>query len=525
MKLASASDMRALDERTIREAGIPGHVLMERAGEGAAQAFLDAFPELAGKAVVVFCGKGNNGGDGLVIARHLCAAGTPARALLLGKADALPGHPASMLQAARGARVRVDEISDEAALGRAAGELSPCAAIVDAVFGTGLERPVAGLAGAAIDLMNAMRPGRRVLAVDIPSGIDATTGAVLGRAVEADLTVTFGLPKRGHVLFPGAALAGSLRVVDIGIPPAFVADVNIREAIITPSDALAALPPRQPDAHKGTFGHLLVLAGSPGKTGAAALTAQAAMRCGTGLVTLAAPESLIPVLSTKLTEVMCEGVPETDARTLGRKAGERLASLAEGKTALAVGPGLSTHPETREFVLAIAREVALPVLLDADALNALAGRVDAIGPAPGPRVLTPHPGEMGRLLDTDSHAVNADRFGAARGLAQAQGVVVVLKGAYTVVADPGGELRVNMTGNPGMASGGMGDALSGMIGGFIAQGVAPFDAACLGVYLHGLAGVRAAAEHGRVGLLATDLIERIPATIDALRAGRAGSRF
>lgn len=525
MKLVSARAMRALDERTIKEAGTPGHALMERAGAGAARAFVEAFPEIAGKEVIVFCGKGNNGGDGLVIARLLSEMGTPARAVLLGRAAALAGDPARMLEEARAAGVRVDEVTSEDALSALGPALSGSAGIVDALFGTGLERPVAGLSARAIELMNARGREQRAMAVDISSGVDATTGDILGGAVRADLTVAFGLPKLGHVLFPGAALAGRLQVVDIGIPEAFVAEAEFQDAIMTGEAAVSALPDRPKDSHKGTFGHLLIIAGSPGKTGAAAMTAQAAMRCGTGLVTLAVPESVAPVLAVKLTEAMCEGVAETDARTLGRKASERIATLSEGKSALALGPGLSTHPETVELVRDLARAEARPMLMDADALNALAGHVEALADCRGPRVLTPHPGEMGRLLGVDTERVNADRIGAARGFARTHGVVLTLKGAHTVVAAPDGQVRINLTGNPGMASGGMGDALTGIISGFLAQGVAPFDAACLGVYLHGLAGDLAARELGTVGLLASDLIARTPAAIDALLSGCTDAPF
>jgi NAD(P)H-hydrate epimerase len=524
VKLVDAASMRALDQRTI-QAGTPGRVLMERAGMGAAEVFMNAFPNLVGREIGVVSGKGNNGGDGLVIARALCSRGTPARVWLLGREADLRGDPATMLAAARRAGVRVDAVTGEGALDSARRDLEACAGLVDAIFGTGLERPVEGLPRAAIDLLKDLATNRRVMAVDIPSGVDATTGAVLGAAIRADLTVTFGLPKLGHVLFPGAGRRGRLAVVDIGIPPAFVEEAGLREGFLTHAGVLATLPARPADAHKGTFGHLLVLAGSPGKTGAAALTSQAAMRCGTGLVTLASPESLNAILAAKLTEVMCEPCPETDARTLGRKAMERLPDLAQGKTALAVGPGLSTHPETRELVIELARNATLPLLLDADGLNALAGRADLLLDARGPRVLTPHPGEMARLLGIDGAAVNADRIGLSRRLAGESGAVVVLKGAHTVVASPEGEVRINTTGNPGMASGGMGDALSGLIAGFLAQGVAPSAAAGLGVYLHGLAADRAARERGMIGLLASDVIDRIPRTLEEMRAGKGDAAF
>ena len=525
MRLASAEAMRRLDERTIREAGIPSHVLMERAGEGAARALLEAHPRIAGRPVAVLCGKGNNGGDGLVIARVLCARGTPARAFVLAAEQTLRGDPRRMLEAARRAGVRVDFLVDEAALDAARPAIEECAGLVDAIFGTGLEREVEGLPRRGIEILNALHGERPILAVDISSGVDATTGAVLGAAVTADLTATFGLPKLGHVLFPGAAHAGRLCVVDIGIPPGILTEAALREAILTREEALAALPPRPADVHKGTFGHLLVLAGSPGKTGAAALAALAAMRCGTGLVTLGVPESLSAILAEKLTEVMCEPLPETDARTLGRKAGERLRDLVSGKTALALGPGLSIHAETRELIVSLVRSASLPAVVDADGLNALAGHVDMLHGAHGARVLTPHPGEMGRLLGIDPAGVNADRIGHARAFAEAHGVVLVLKGAHTIVARPDGEVRVNLTGNPGMASAGMGDALTGMIGGFLAQGGGAGAAAGLAVYLHGLAADRAARERGRVGLLASDVIDRLPRTIEEMVKGKGDAAF
>ena len=525
MKLVSAAAMRALDERTIREAGVPGFTLMERAGTGAARAFLEAFPALAGRPVGVLCGKGNNGGDGLVIARVLAGRGIPATAFVLGRKEDLHGDPERMLHAALGAGVRVDALEDEEALEEARSALVGCAGIVDALFGTGLERPVEGLPRRAIALMNELRSGRPVLAVDVPSGVDATTGAILGDAVHADLTVTFGLPKLGHVLFPGAARTGRLVVFDIGIPAEYVEQAGLCESIVTHTEAREALPERPLHAHKGTFGHLLVLAGSPGKTGAAAMASLAAMRCGTGLVTLGAPESLNTILSAKLTEVMCEPLPETDARTLGAKALERVFDLLEGKTAIAIGPGISTHPETRDLVLALVRECPVPMVLDADALTAIAGQVEVLERARGSIVLTPHPGEMGRLTGMDAAKVNLDRVGVARGFATRHRVVLVLKGAHTIVASPDGLVAVNLTGNPGMASGGMGDALTGIVGGFLAQGVDAVAAARLGAYLHGRAGDRAAREQGMVGFLASDLIDQVPRTIHALQAGPGDAPF
>lgn len=519
MKLARVEEMQRLDEAAIRH-GIPAQVLMENAGRGAAERILERFPIRGGRPVAVVAGKGNNGGDGMVVARTLRQRGIAAEVWLLGTRHEVRGEAKINLDLLEGAQVAVHEVLGEGELGRMREQLLQASLIVDAIFGTGLKQEVSGLYRQAIEAINAAgTAGRPVVALDLPSGLEGNRGRILGNAVRATLTVTFGLPKIGLVLDPGAACAGILEVVDIGIPPALVEEQGLKHALLEPAALRALIPARPPEAHKGDYGHLLVLAGSVGKTGAAAMAAQAALRVGTGLVTVGVPESLNPILEVKLTEAMTEPLPETDGQSLAVEAWNVAARLCAGKSALALGPGLGQHPETAAFVHRAIREAPVPLVVDADGVNALARHLGVLKEARVPVVLTPHPGEMGRLLGARSEEIQADRVRVAREFAVDQQVYLVLKGARTLVADPAGEVFVNPTGNPGMASGGMGDVLTGMIGGFLAQGLLPLEAAKLGVYLHGWAADRVAARRGMAGLLATDVIDELPAALRDLGAG------
>jgi len=379
--------------------------------------------------------------------------------------------------------------------------------VVDALLGTGLNSPVQGLLAQVITKVNQARPP--VLAVDIPSGLSADTGEPLGAAVEARVTVTFGTPKIGQIVPPGRDLAGRLWLVDIGIPPQFTA--NLDTEMTEAAEMRRLLPDRPFGSHKGTFGHLVVVAGSVGKTGAATMSSEAGLKTGAGLVTAAVPASLIDILAVKLTEAMTLPLPEAEgARALGLKALTPLQEFLEGKSAVALGPGLGTHPETQEAVRELVRHCPLPMVVDADGINALAGRLVVLGEAAGPRILTPHPGEMAHLLGKTSKEVQSRRLDTAREVASAHKVWVVLKGAQTLVADPDGRVSLNPTGNPVLASGGTGDVLTGLIGGFLAQGLAPWDAARLGVYLHGLAADFLSAVIGPRGHLAGDLLNAFP---------------
>jgi NAD(P)H-hydrate epimerase len=352
-----------------------------------------------------------------------------------------------------------------------------------------------------------------VVAVDVPSGIDATTGAVLGAAVKAHLTCTFGLAKKGIVIHPGAGYAGRLENIDIGIPAELVAAIDSNEYLLDEAMLAGIVPARKPDSHKGNYGHALILAGSPGKTGAAALAAQAAMRAGAGLVTVGLPASLNPILEVKLTEAMTEPLPEESGGFLGARALPRITELLQGKSVVAIGPGMGDHKETAVLMNWILEASPAPIVIDADGLNLLARNIGALGRLKVPAVLTPHPGEMMRLTGKTTQQVQADRIGCARELARKCKVIVVLKGSRTVIAAPDGSIYINPTGNPGMASGGMGDALTGLITGLIAQGIGPLKASLLAVYVHGGIGDAIAAERSPIGILATDIIERIPAAL------------
>ena len=502
--LVSAGTMQALDRHTIETLGVPGQLLMECAGRVVASRVLT---ERDGDAPVdVVCGSGNNGGDGLVVARHLHLQGVPVRLVLLGDASRLRGDAAANWKRAQAVGVSV-----AAARWRPV----PGTLIVDAIFGTGLDRPVSGPAASLIRRINQQRPGARILAVDLPSGLHADTGQVLGVAVEADCTVTLGLPKLGLALEPGRGLAGRVVVARIGI--ADEAAGVVHDAELWPAAAIRArLPQRPRHGHKGTFGHLLVVAGSRGKTGAAALAAAGAARVGVGLVTIACPESANSILEVKCTEAMTAPVEETTFHELAGAAEKSVRDLAETRDAVVLGPGLGRADETLALVRRLAERIHRPLVLDADALLAFADEPTALAERRAPTIVTPHPGEAAALLGCTSAEINADRASAARELAIRTGAVAVLKGAATVIAQEK-RLAVNPTGGPLLGSGGTGDVLAGMVGGFLAQGLEAFDAGALAAWVHGRAGDALAHRRGGVGILASEVADELPETLEALR--------
>ena len=506
--------MQALDRRTISEAQIPSSVLMERAGAGVVAYLQDRYAPLHGKSATVFCGKGNNGGDGLVVARLLRRLRVKVTVLLLASPADLSNDSAVMYRR----WIRVSGASATKSF-RSPDQTWPLLAssdfVIDALLGTGLSTDVTGAYREAITLMN--RSGRPVIAVDMPSGIHTDNGNILGHAVRATATVTFGLPKLGLYLGAGIDHAGTIHVVDIGIPSRYLDALDSRIFLITKAMAAQAMPVRQASSHKGTFGHAGIIAGSVGKTGAAVLAARAALRTGVGLVTVAVPSSVNDVVEAKLLEAMTHPLPETKVRTLARSGFERVLEFMRARTAIAIGPGLSTHPETVELVQSLMKHIDRPSVLDADALNALVGRASLLTECKIPPILTPHPGEMARLeIDASAQTVNADRIGTARRFARERGVFVVLKGARTVIARPDGLLAICPTGNPGMATAGTGDVLTGMLVGLLAQKIPAWEAACTATYLHGLAGDLAARQFGQAGMLAGDLIANVPHAIQAI---------
>ncbi|HKB25840.1 MAG TPA: NAD(P)H-hydrate dehydratase [Methylomirabilota bacterium] len=514
LPLYTAEEMRRLDRRAIGELGIPGAVLMENAGRGAAEAIRRLLPTLGaprrGARVVVVCGKGGNGGDGFVVARWFARWSARPEVLLAFPEREIGDDAGEMLRALKRTGVRPWRVEDE---GAAARRLARADVVVDALLGTGARGAPDGLVARLIELINAS--ARPVVALDVPSGIDADGGEFAGPAVSATVTLTFAGVKRGLVLGPGAGHAGRVEVVPIGVPAA-EAWRGVTTFLLERADVARHFPRRPRDAHKGTYGHLLIVAGSIGKTGAAALAAMAALRSGAGLVTVATPASQQPVVASLLLEAMTEPLPETAARTLALKAREVVAELAAGRDAVALGPGIGLDEETRQAARALVQELPKPMAVDADALSALAGHLDALRGAPAQRCLTPHPGELARLLGVTVAEVQRDRITAAREFATRHNVHLVLKGAGSVIGHPDGRVVVNPTGNPGLASGGTGDVLTGMLGALLARGLAAGDALEGAVYLHGLAGDLAAERMGEESLVAGDVIDALPAVFGRL---------
>lgn len=514
MYLVTAKEMRELDRLTIEEYGTPGHVLMERAGAGATEVLLKTFPQIRTASVLVIAGKGNNGGDGFVIARLLKKKGIVCEVILAAKKAEVTGDALRNLTAFTRLRGRVTEVTEPEQTSLVQKKLQRCGLIVDALLGTGLNSPVRGILATLIELMNTS--GVPVLAVDVPSGLDADRGVPLSTATQAKLTVTFGYPKVGLVCPSGAAYVGRLEVVDIGIAPEAVATVKPQTMLLTTRYVGTLVHGRQSDAHKGDFGHLLVTAGARGKSGAALLCGGAALRMGTGLVTLAGPSSLNTVFSSVLIEAMTIPLPERPEGSLSLDEGAMSETL-QGKSAVAFGPGVGVSTDTIGLTRWLLVHSERPLVIDADGLNCLATDPAILRDTKVPVVLTPHPGEMARLLKMSNAEVQSQRLEVARKFAAQHGCYVVLKGARTVIAAPNGKAWINPTGNPGMASGGMGDVLTGIVGGLLAQGYPPEEACCLGVFLHGYVGDLAAQEKGEAGILARDLIERLPGGLRSLR--------
>ncbi|MBI4270511.1 MAG: NAD(P)H-hydrate dehydratase [Candidatus Rokubacteria bacterium] len=510
----TAEQMRRVDRRAVAELGIPGAVLMENAGRGAAAVVRRQLATLGaparGARVVVVCGKGGNGGDGFVVARWLRRQGARPIVLLAAPEREIGGDAAVKLRALRAARVRPLLLDDDRA---AAGALARADVVVDALLGTGSRGAPEGRIARAIELINGC--GRPVVALDLPSGVSADGEPPAGPAVRAALTVTFAGWKLGLLEGAGLELAGRVEVVDIGVPRAEL-ERDVTTFVLEAADVAPHFPPRPRAAHKGTFGHLLIVAGSLGKTGAAALAAAAAVRSGAGLVTVATAASQQPVVAGLVLEAMTEPLPETATHSISATARDVVLELAARRDAVALGPGLGLDAETQTAARALVGELRPPTAVDADALTALAGHLELLRDAPGPRCLTPHPGELARMLGAGTGEVQRDRVAAVRDFATRHRVHLVLKGARSVIGAPNGRVLVNPTGNPGMASGGTGDVLTGMLGALLARGLPPDAALQAAVYLHGSAGDVAAERVGEEALCAGDVIAALPAAFRRL---------
>jgi NAD(P)H-hydrate epimerase len=519
-RIVTASEMARLDRQTIDQIGIPGIVLMENAARGAADFFLQVLPGLCERRIVVVAGVGNNAGDGFVLARIFHNLGAAVRVVCLRSPDRLQGDALTNFRILENMHVPIDVWDEGKDFACQWQWIAQNDAVIDAILGTGLKSEVRGLYRRIIDALNTL--SIPVLAVDVPSGLDAGTGKPLGAAVRAFATATFGFLKIGHVISPGEDYAGKLHVVDIGIPRGLAEANGINRFCLDEELASGWLQPRIAESHKGTAGHVAVLSGSPGKTGAAALICLGAGRVGAGLVTLLIPASLNPILEVKLTEAMTHPIAETTEQTASPAALPGILEFLQGKQVLAMGPGLSLHGETQKLIRTLLLQAACPMVLDADALTAVAGHLELLSMVSSPKILTPHPGEMARLIGVSPRKVQENRLEVAAEFSREHGVTLVLKGHRTVIASPDGRLAINRSGNPAMASGGMGDVLTGMIAGFMGQGHEPFEAACLGVHVHGTSADRCVGGGASRGLLACDLLEHIPPEIGRLE-GNAGS--
>ena len=521
MKVVTAEEMRLIDGKTITKYGIPGPTLMERAGLAVAVRIMELFDK---RKVLVLAGTGNNGGDGLVAARNLFDRGWNVKVLLMGKLKSLSPDCLAQYRTAREIGVPVEvrtAITDKDI---------HAALVVDALLGTGINKPVSPPLSEVMDVLN--RADNQVVSVDIPSGISSDDGQIMGTAVLADYTVTFGLPKYGHLLYPGAEHTGRLFVEDIGFPAELLHSESIKTGTIEQKDASVLLPARSRYSHKGDYGHVLIVAGSRGKTGAALMAAKACLRSGAGMLTIGVPETLLDIYQQRVTEEMVLPLPDNGQGVLSERASSAILDFLNKKAdVLALGPGISTGPGVTKLLLTLLMSVTAPMVLDADAINSLAGHTEKLLKAKAPLILTPHTGEMARLLSKRKgneksgvehremrRKIERDRVNCAVSFSKERGVCLILKGAPTIISEPGGRTYINTTGNPGMATAGAGDVLTGMAAAFLAQGLDPVDTSILSVFLHGLAGDIAASEKGMHSLIATDIIEKLPEAFLRLKA-------
>jgi NAD(P)H-hydrate epimerase len=517
MKIVTADEMRAIDRLTSERFGVPSLTLMENAGTAVAEFVVSHYP--SAERVGVICGKGNNGGDGFVAARKLQEWGRKVHVLLLADPGELHGDAAEMFEKISMKPV-LAEIGDDLR-GEAARPVFDSQVLVDAILGTGFRPPVSGLYAEAVAALNASSVP--VVAVDMPSGADADVmGEQVGAVARADAIVTFTAPRPAHVF--GLLTRGPIVVAPIGSPEETIVS-GLRLNVIVSREVAPLIGPRAPTANKGNFGHVLVIGGSVGKAGAAAMAGMSALRAGAGLATVATPKSVLPTVAGFHPEVMTEPLEETDAGSISLRAADyaRVDKLVVGKNVLAIGPGISRHPDTAQFVRAIVQKYKEPIVLDADGLNAFEGRAGELTGKGRTLVITPHPGEMARLTGLSTVEIQRDRIGVARNFAREHEVFVVLKGHRTLVAQPDGTVWVNTTGNPGMATGGTGDILTGIMAGLMAQNPDHIvDAVTAAVHLHGLAGDVACEATGEQALVATDLVKTLPEAMRRVRAAGAG---
>jgi len=517
MRVLNSAQMREADRRTIDDIGIPSLVLMENAGRQAVAAMEAMYNDLLERQVAVLCGRGNNGGDGFVVARTLAQRGVDVSVFLMGRVADVRGDARTNLEILGRLGLTVVEVADSEAWELHFSEVTDCTLIVDAIFGTGLNAPVSGLMESVIADVNAS--GIPVVSIDLPSGLSADSAEPIGPSIDAGLTVTLAAPKLSLVLPPGETRAGDIVIADIGIPSDVLDSVEgPRVDLLTRASMRELVTPRTPESHKGDFGRVLVVAGSRGKTGAAHLAAVGALRSGAGLVTIATPGSCQPVIAAMGAEYMTEPLAES-GDGLDPEAVDRVLEWA--RDVVAIGPGLGRAESTQKFVRQFVDRATTPLVIDADGLNAFSEDPDRLTGREGRDVIiTPHPGEMARLLRMSTHEVQSSRLEIARNFAVAHHLYVVLKGHRTLIATPDEKVFINPTGNPGMATGGTGDVLTGMIAAWLAQ-LLDAEAACkLAVYLHGMAGDLAEADEGEVAMTAADVAGHLGDAVMELTARR-----
>ncbi|MCH7781886.1 NAD(P)H-hydrate dehydratase [candidate division KSB1 bacterium] len=510
--VVTAREMRNIDERTINKIGIPGAVLMERAGLQIVESCMSIFGSLTGKSVFVFCGKGNNGGDGFVVAREMKRRGADVTIFVFAEKNDLKGDALQNYSIVRKMGIPTDHVTSVSQINRVSDR---CDIIIDALLGTGIRGEVTGIHNAAIAKINSMTG--YVVSVDMPSGLNTDTGNFTGECVEADMTVTMGLVKRGQILYPGKMQIGVLNIADIGFPERAISPEKVKTFLIEKNDVLSFLPNRMPYYYKGDCGRVLIIGGSPGMTGAPVLTAQAALKAGAGMTLMGIPESLNPVIEQKLTETMTLPLPETEDGFLSLKAEKKIMDALLWADILAIGPGIGRDTETIELIHTVLGNADMPVVIDADGLFAIAKKPSILRKRKFNTVITPHLGEFSRLVSReDAAAVRDDRIELVRKSARRFQAVLLLKGAPTMISGPGGEVFINSTGNAGMATAGSGDVLTGIISGLIGQGAGLTEAAVSGAYLHGTAGDLAADEFGEISITAGDINDFVPYAFEDL---------
>jgi hydroxyethylthiazole kinase-like uncharacterized protein yjeF len=508
MKVSTVEEMREMDRRAIEEFGISDRVLMENAGHAAYSVILGE-TGIREKRFAVFCGTGNNGGDGFVVARKIHSMGGIVRVFLLGDKERYKGGARINLDIL--SRLRIETLGIASSITPAREELKRCDAVIDAVFGTGLTRNVENIYKEVIDLINTC--GKTVFSIDIPSGINGNTGCLMGSSVKADHTVTFGTPKLGNILYPGFERCGKLWLTRISFPPELYENPTVHTEINIP----ARLPPRKTDGHKGDFGDVLFIAGAANYYGAPLFSALSFLKAGGGYSRLAAPKSVTPFVATQGNEIVFAPQDETETGSLSLKSAPALRSLAEKVDLVVIGPGLTLNPDTQTLVQNLLKAVKKPVILDGDGITAVADHTEILKKREHPTVLTPHPGEMSRISHTPVTEITCDRIGHLRELSRALGAPVLMKGAHTLIGFQDGRIFINMSGNSGMATAGSGDTLTGTIAAMYGLGLPLGDAVKTGVFVHGLAGDLAASETGEDGITARDILDRLPEAIKHYR--------